>query len=208
MNNIKKILAICGVVLVLLAFCLPMGVAIFGDGSGQAFLASLFAAFFVSFMVFVILMVAGLLKKRQKETGNALVTSLIFDMDPVLAEEKDGKIYPADYAAAWTAYLKRQGYRLLLTGDGSEEAFRLSEAHLEFLNNIGGAAFDWQSDHSEDKTPLESLLKNYSITAAKTICISARDGVLDEAESLGMKFIRFTGFKEIANILEQTYNVK
>ncbi len=92
MKRSKRILAIAGVVLLLIAFCLPMFFA-FGEGedSRSMFMAALGVAIFVPVFAYICMMAVRIFgKKKEPETG--AVKNVIFDVGRVLVSF-DGEGY-------------------------------------------------------------------------------------------------------------------
>ncbi|MBQ7371955.1 MAG: HAD-IA family hydrolase [Blautia sp.] len=108
-EKMKRILAIAGVVLLLLVFCIPMVVALSGNFDTGTFMASLAAVIFIPIMLFVILQTYRLLKKRRTENPNDRIENIIFDVGKVLL----------DYD--WDGYMQQFGFE-------KEKEERITEA--------------------------------------------------------------------------------
>lgn len=119
MKNIKRIVALLGVLLLLSAACLPMYFALTGErgeAGTSAFIASMAVAIFVPVMAFAMVMVYKALDKRNQDVPKEReIDNIIFDVGNVLV----------DYD--WSKYLKSYGF--------SEEKFE-KIADATFRNRI------------------------------------------------------------------------
>lgn len=97
-NKLKKILAIAGVVVLLLVFCIPMVIALSGNFDTGTFMASLAAVIFIPIMLFVILQTYKLLGNHRAVNKNEQIENIIFDVGKVLVDFD------------WDAYMHRFGY--------------------------------------------------------------------------------------------------
>lgn len=98
MKNWKRLLAGAGVILMLLAFCLPM---IFAFGKGESsdslFLGAIGIAFIVPILIYMFMMAYRIFGRKEK-TMNRDVENIIFDVGNVLMEY------------GWEPYLKSFGF--------------------------------------------------------------------------------------------------
>ena len=85
-DKMKRILAIIGIVLLLLVFCIPMVIALSGNFDTGVFMASLAAVIFIPIMIFVILQTYRLLSKRREKTVDTQIENIIFDVGRVLVD--------------------------------------------------------------------------------------------------------------------------
>lgn len=111
MKKWKRGLALAGVVLLLVIFCLPMYYAVTGEFSMGKFMASLMCVFFVAVMAYAIWLVYKVLNKKKTEQDDRKIKNVIFDVGCVLVDFK------------WREYLEDFGFSKEETETIAREVF-------------------------------------------------------------------------------------
>ncbi|MDO4518843.1 MAG: HAD family phosphatase [Eubacteriales bacterium] len=109
-----------------------------------------------------------------------------------------------DYAATWTAYLKKQGYRLYVLSNYCDYMRNETIKDMTFLKNMDGVVFSCDVHMIKPEAEIyRYVLNTYGLDAKETVFIDDRKENCEGAEKEGIHAIVFTSFKQAAAELEQ-----
>ena len=217
MKNLKRLLALIGVILLAGMYILTLIFALTDNSAaGNMLMASLFGTVIIPVLIYAILLVYKWTRPEDEVIPKILaetseIDTLIFDIGKVLVrydwkkllrdlkydEETMGEtIRVYSYTKSWLTYFKKRGYKLYILSNFSKPLFGRCQKEMKFLDLMEGGYMSWQIHCLKPEPEIyQKLIQDFSIDPSRAVFI---DDLLDnvaEARAQGLHAVHFTGRK-------------